>query len=158
VATWASDNPLKRQQAPLEVRTALLRALVETIGDDRLELVQDLSSPWAIETLRRAARRWPDRPLVFVVGSDLVAQIPRWREAREVLRCCRLAIAPRRGWPLRQADLVRIRSLGGVPEILPLDIPATASSEVRQQPDPDLVPKELWPVLLEHNLYGLTPP
>jgi nicotinate-nucleotide adenylyltransferase len=140
------------------VRTALLRALVATIGDDRLQLVQELSSPWAIETLQRAARRWPGRPLVFVVGSDLVSQIPRWKQAGEVLRSCRLAIAPRRGWPLRPSELDRLRSLGGDPQVLPLDIPATASSEVRQQPDPELVPRELWPVLLEHNLYGLTPP
>jgi nicotinate-nucleotide adenylyltransferase len=158
VATWASDNPLKRHTAPLEVRTALLQALVEAIGDPRLELAQALSSPWAIETLQRAHGRWPDRELVFVVGSDLALQIPRWKQAEQVLRGCRLAIAPRHGWPLAEADLAPLRRLGARPELLALEIPASASSLIREQPDPALIPKELWPVLLQHNLYGLTPP
>ena len=55
VATWASDNPLKQHTAPLELRMALLGALVEAIGDPRLSLEQPLSSPWAMETLGRVA-------------------------------------------------------------------------------------------------------
>ena len=59
VATWASDNPLKQHKAPLSLRTALLKALVEAIGDPRLSLEQKLSSPWTFETLKRARQRWP---------------------------------------------------------------------------------------------------
>jgi nicotinate-nucleotide adenylyltransferase len=157
VATWASDNPLKAHQAPLDVRAALLEALVEAIDDPRLSLEQELSSPWAVETLGRAARRWPGHELVFVVGSDLAPQIPGWKRAGEVLGACRLAIVPRRGAPLAKADLERLRALGGRPELLPLEVPAAASSRIRERPDPDLVPAELWPKLLQHNLYGLRP-
>lgn len=39
--------------------------------------------------------------------------------------------------------------------ILPLQVPATASSAVRQTPDPTQLPAALLPLLLEHNLYGL---
>lgn len=158
VATWASDNPTKRHRAPLEVRTALLGALVAAIADPRLSLEQELSSPWAVDTLERARLRWPSRELVFVVGSDLAPQIPGWKRAAAVLGGCRLAIAPRAGWPLASPDLERLRSLGAKLEVLPLRIPASASSAVREQPDPALVPSELWPVLLQHNLYGLSPP
>ena len=47
-------------------------------------------------------------------------------------------------------------------EVLPLEIPASASSELRRglaagQRADDL-PEELWPVLLQHNLYGLPAP
>jgi nicotinate-nucleotide adenylyltransferase len=86
VATWASDNPSKRHGAALEQRAALLAVLVRAIGNPRLELVQELSSPWAITTLQRAAQRWPREELVFVVGSDLAGQIPSWKEAEAVLR------------------------------------------------------------------------
>ena len=164
VATWASDNPMKQHGAPLELRSALLGALVEAIGDPRLSLEPQLSSPWAVDTLRRARQRWPGEALVFVVGSDLVAQIPRWRQAAEVLQACRLAIAPRGGWPLEPGDLAALEALGARIEILDLAVPATASSHVRRrgdnQPDPALgeVPAALRPVLLEHNLYGLAGP
>jgi len=163
VATWASDNPLKHHAAPLALRQALLQAMVTAIASPQLELVQELSSPWAIETLERAGERWPARPLVFVVGSDLVPQIPRWKQAAEVLQHCRLAIAPRQGWPLQANALQTLQRLGGQLEILPLAIPASASSSLRRQADPQALPAELWPVLLQHNRgapdpYGLPPP
>jgi nicotinate-nucleotide adenylyltransferase len=158
VITWASDNPLKRHGAPLPLRTALLEALVAAIDDPRLSVAPELSSPWAIETLTRAAERWPGQTLVFVVGSDLVPQMPGWRLVEEVLARCTLAVAPRRGWDLAESDLERLRRLGARIEILPLEIPASASSRVRELADPELVPDELWPVLLQHNLYGFSPP
>jgi nicotinate-nucleotide adenylyltransferase len=158
VATWASDNPMKQHVAPLALRQQLLATLVEAFHDPRLSLEQDLSSPWAIETLERAARRWPERPLVFVVGSDLLGQIPRWRRAPEVLAACRLAIVPRGGWPLRPQALEALQGLGAHTEVLPLRIPATASSDLRRGTDLSQLPAELQPVLLQHNLYGLPKP
>ncbi|WP_216906245.1 nicotinate-nucleotide adenylyltransferase [Synechococcus sp. CCY 0621] len=158
VVTWASDNPLKQHGAPLEVRTALLEALVGAIADPRLSLEPQLSSPWAVETLERARARWPQRELVFVVGSDLAGQIPRWKRADALLRSCRLGIARREGWPLETADLEQLRGLGATLDLLPLAIPPSASSRIRERPDPAQVPSELWPVLLQHNLYGLSEP
>ncbi|MFZ0408015.1 MAG: nicotinate-nucleotide adenylyltransferase [Cyanobium sp.] len=158
VVTWASDNPLKQHAAPLELRAALLGALVDAISDPRLSLEQELSSPWTIETLDKARRRWPGQALVFVVGSDLAAQIPRWKDASQVLSQCVLAIAPRQGWPLHEASLMALRDLGARVEVLPLTIAASASSRIRDRPDPAEVPAELWPVLLQHNPYGLPQP
>lgn len=161
VATWASDNPLKQHTAPLELRQRLLAAVVAAIGDPDVRLVQALSSPWAVETLERAAQRWPNRPLVFVIGSDLARQLPRWRQAERLLAGCRLAIAPRAGWELEPAELERLRQLGAELELLPLRIPATASSTLRAPAgaaDPAQLPAELWPLLVDHNPYGLLPP
>ena len=177
VATWASDNPLKQHGAPLEIRVQLLAALVAAIANPRLSLEQQLSSPWSIETLERAAQRWPDHERVFVIGSDLLPQIPHWRQADQLLAHVRLAVAPRQGWPLQQADLERLRQAGAKIELLPLQIPASASRLVRQapkgqtpkgqtpggqapmgHPDLSLVPTELWPLLRRHGLYGLAQP
>ena len=157
VATWASDNPMKHHGAPLAARAELLAALVGGIGDPRLELAQELSSPWAITTLERAAARWPGQELIFVVGSDLAGQIPRWKRAAAVLARCRLAVVPRAGWPLQPADLAGLAALGARVDLLPLQVPASASSALRQRPDPAQIPAVVWPVLLQHNLYGLTP-
>ena len=156
VATWASDNPLKQHGAPLEQRAALLGQLVAAIADPRLSHRQELSSPWAITTLERAAACWPGRELVFVVGSDLVPQIPGWKQAKTVLESCVLAIAPRAGWPLEPGSLEQLEALGGRVITLGLTVPATASSAVRQNPDPSQIPAALVPLLLEHNPYGLT--
>lgn len=159
VVTWASDNPMKPHQAPLEMRIALLAALVEAIGNPRLELVQELSSPWAIDTLERARQRWPGTTPVFVVGSDLVPQMPSWREASSLLAGLELLVVPRQGAALAPADLEQLQAMGARVEVLQLPVPATASSRVRgeagQPPDPAQVPPELWPLLRRHRLYGL---
>ena len=158
VATWASDNPLKQHGASLEQRSALLGQLVAAIGNPRLSHRQELSSPWAISTLERAAAAWPGRELVFVVGSDLAPQIPSWKQAEAVLDHCVLAIAPRAGWPLQTSCLEQLEGLGGRVVILGLEVPASASSALRQNPDPSQIPASLLPLLLEHNLYGLGDP
>ncbi|QNG28186.1 nicotinate-nucleotide adenylyltransferase [Synechococcus sp. HK01-R] len=156
VATWASDNPSKQHVIELNQRLELLDALVQSINNPRLELVQELSSPFAITTVTRAEQRWPGLDLCFVVGSDLISQIPRWKDASTLLGHCRLAIVPRQGWPLQDAELKRLRSLGGRLEILPLGIPGTASSEIRSRAAASQIPDALEPLLLKHNFYGFT--
>ncbi len=162
VATWASDNPLKQHGAPLAARTALLQAMVAAIGDPRLQVVPELSSPWTMETLARARALWPTATPVVVVGSDLLPQIPRWRQAEAWLPGCHLAVVPRRGWPVAAADLQELERRGARLQMLPLEIPASASSALRDglaagQGAAEL-PAELWPVVLQHNLYGLPAP
>ena len=155
VATWASDNPFKQHGAPLGLRARLLAALVEAIGNPRIRHVQQLSNPRALITVERAAERWPGHSLVFVVGGDLVAQVPTWWKAAELLQRCRLAVVPRKGFALDPAALEAIRNLGGQPELVPLPVPATASSSIRRHPSPEQVPAALWAELVRHNLYGL---
>lgn len=155
VVTWASDNPYKRHGAPLAVRAGLLEALVVGVGDPHLQMDQSLSSSRAIESLAAARQHWPLAQLVFVVGSDLVGQIPRWFDAAGVLASCRLAVVQRQGWPLVTEQLETLERLGASIDLLPLEIPAAASSEFRRQLDPELIPPEVRPVLLQHKLYGL---
>jgi nicotinate-nucleotide adenylyltransferase len=158
VVTWASTNPLKRHGAPLDERAQLLGCLVEAIGNPRLELAQGLSSPWAIETLERAQKRWPEAELVFVVGSDLAAQIPSWKQADQILSRCSLAVVPRQDWPLTSQHRKALEALGSQPVELALQIPATASSAVRERLDPSQIPAAVLPALLKHNRYGLAVP
>ena len=158
VMTWASDNPFKQHGADLNQRACLLQLLVDDLADPRIHACQQLSSPRALDTLDRAERLWPGRELVFVVGGDLAAQVPRWYRAAELLQRCRLAVVPRQGFQLNSGDLTTLRDLGGRPELLPLVIPASASSAVRARPSPEQVPAVLWPELVKHNLYGLGQP
>jgi nicotinate-nucleotide adenylyltransferase len=155
VLTWASDNPFKQHGAPLELRAALLQRVVDDLANPRLRLQQELSSPRALTTLERARELWPRAELVFVVGSDLLPQIRRWYGVDAILSRCRLAVVPRSGWPLEALQLEDLQRRGGRVEVLPLQIPASASSRVRQELDPAQVPPELWPMLRQHHLYGL---
>ena len=157
VATWASDNPQKQHGAPLALRAQLLQALVEEINDPRLQQDQTLSHPFTIRTIEQASNRWPEAELVFVVGSDLAALIPTWKSSAQWLKRCRLAIAPRQGWPLSEQALEDLKQLGTRIDLLELQVPASASSALRRSPQQQQIPAPVWMLLLQHNLYGLSP-
>ena len=155
VITWASDNPDKKHQIPLLKRTQLLRILVKKISNPQLELVQELSSPRTIHTLKKAFQLWPESSFSFVIGSDLAVQIPKWLNAKSILNKATIAIAMRDGWPISDQQLEEIKKLGGEIDLLPFQIPESSSSKFRKRPQEDLVPQELVPLLIEENLYGL---
>ena len=155
VITWASDNPDKKHQIPLLKRTQLLRILVKKISHPKLELVQELSSPRTINTLKKAFQLWPEASFSFVIGSDLAVQVPKWLNAKSILNKATIAIAMRDGWPISDNQLEDITNLGGEIELLPFSVPESSSSKFRERPQEVLVPKELVPLLLEENLYGI---
>ena len=155
VITWASDNPDKKHKIPLIKRTQLLRILVKKISHPKLELVQELSSPRTIHTLKKAFQLWPGANFSFVIGSDLTVQVPKWLNAKSILNKATIAIAMRDGWPISDQQLEEIEKLGGEIDLLPFHIPESSSSKFRERPQESLVPQELVPLLLEENLYGL---
>ena len=61
----------------------------------------------------------------------------------------------RDGWPISDSQLEDIKNLGGEIDLLPFNIPESSSSKFREKPQEVLVPKELVPLLLEENLYGI---
>ena len=154
VITWASDNPDKEHQIPLVKRTQLLRILVKNISHPQLELIQELSSPRAIHTLKKALELWPKGNFTFVIGSDLAAQVPKWLNAQSILNKAKIAIAIRDGWPINDLQIKEIENLGGEIELLPFNIPESSSSNFREKLQEGLVPSELVPTLLKENLYG----
>jgi len=155
VITWASDNPDKNHHISLIKRTQLLRILVKKISHPNLELVQELSSPRTIHTLKKAIQLWPNASLSFVIGSDLATQVPKWLKAKSILKQASIAIAIRDGWPISDKQLEEIKKLGGKIVVLPFDIPESSSSRFRESPQEALLPQELIPLLLKENLYGL---
>ena len=154
VVTWASNNPMKEHEASLKNRHELLTTLVDSIANPDLTIIQALSSPWTITTLDKASEIWPNEELVFVIGSDLAQQIPSWENPQAVMKKARIGIAPRRGWPLTQKHLNNLKSLGGKIDLLPLEIPASASSQVRLNSKLVQIPEAILPMIVERNLYG----
>ncbi len=156
VVTWASDNPMKNHFASLSQRHQLLQVLVQDLDIPHLELNQQLSSPQTIRTLEIAMRFWPQEELILIIGSDLTAQIPAWHQSEVLLQKARLGIAPREGWPLSTSDIKNLQSMGAKVDLLPLTIPASASSKIRSQLAVTEIPDAILPFILKDNLYGIT--
>ena len=156
VITWASDNPDKNHGISLRKRSQLLRTLVKEISHPQLKVVQDLSSPWTINTLIKANKVWPNANFIFVIGSDLAEQVPKWVNAKSILQRANLGITIRDGWPINEHQLKEIEKLGGKVEVLPFKIPASSSSSFRDSPQETLIPKSILSILLKENLYGIS--
>ena len=156
VATWASNNPGKEHITSLEQRQELLSILVETIDLPNLELRQEFSSQWALMSLEQAKDYWPGERLMLIIGSDLVKSLPTWFEAKKVLSKAGIGVVPRQGWPINSTELKAITKMGGEITVLPLDIPAAASSEIHSNRHLSYIPKAILPILKEKNLYGIS--
>ncbi len=91
-------KPVDDEPGP-EHRLALCRLAVR--DDDRFE-VSDIElrrdgPSFTVDTLRMLRSQAPDNELVLIVGGDIAAGLPRWKQPERVLELATLAVAKRRG-------------------------------------------------------------
>jgi nicotinate-nucleotide adenylyltransferase len=100
-------------QARLELCEAAT-AKDERLAVSRMEL--DRTGPsWTVDTLREIHATAPGDDLTFIVGGDMAASLPEWREPEAVLELATLAVAERAEH--RRADIVeRLSGLRGAAE------------------------------------------
>ena len=107
-------------------------------------------------TLEQAKDYWPGKSLMLIIGSDLVKTLPTWFEAKKVLMEAEIGVVPRLGWPIKGTELKVITNMGGNVNVLPLDIPAAASSVIHSKLHLSYIPKAILPILKKKNLYGIS--
>lgn len=82
-----------------QARLALCEAGVD--GNQRLAVsaveVERGGTSYSIDTLRSWSEANPDDDLTLIVGNDVAAEFPSWREPAEVLELVRLAVVSREG-------------------------------------------------------------
>ena len=152
----AAQSPLKPgfQSAPAALRLRMLRLALAGQSQyeiDAQEIVRGGCS-YTIDTTRKYASRFPDAKLFYVIGSDLVPQLLKWREADELARLLEFIVIPRPGEPA--ADLPRPfrgRELKGFPL-------GVSSSQIRQRVKAGLaidwlVPPAVAEVISNERLY-----
>jgi nicotinate-nucleotide adenylyltransferase len=116
----AAQSPFKpeRQPTPAAERLRLLRLALA--GKTWCELdEQELKRggvSYTIDTLRDYAKRFAGAELFYLIGSDHVPQLPKWRDADELARLAQFVVIPRPGQGESPFPLpFRGRTLGGFP-------------------------------------------
>jgi nicotinate-nucleotide adenylyltransferase len=158
----ARQNPLKQGEpvTDADARCAMIQA---AIGDDaQFELSRlDLDRPppsYTVDLLRTLHAA--DRELFFVVGADIVPELPRWHAPETILQLATLVVVTRPGAP--QADLDALeQQLPGARtriEVLPtpgVDISSTVlRARVRAgQPIRYLTPPAVENYIRDNGLY-----
>lgn len=97
----AAQSPLKTDAAlPSEHRLAMLRLAVSDVpglGVDTRELARSGPS-YTVDTLTAARAEYGEaRPLLWIVGSDILATLPQWSRWQELLDYAHLVVMARPG-------------------------------------------------------------
>ena len=102
----------------------------------------------------------PVAGLVVIVSMEALLGLETWREPERLLRSCRLAVVPRRGYPLRARAWVSEHFVGLEDRVLELDGPdlGHSASAIRERAAAGrsiryLVPPAVEAYILDHGLY-----
>jgi len=146
-------NPLKPRAGMAPFRDRLAGA--QRIGDRRRVLASGIEAAfhtrYTVDTLRLLIRRFPRVRFVWIMGADILEQLPRWRRWREITRRLAFSVLPRPSYthralagraahrlragrrPAREAALLPGTSPGWV--FLPVRQTAVSATAIRQAAD-----------------------
>ena len=156
VLVWASDNPFKQHQTPLEHRTEMLGLVIGEIDStlNNISLDKELSDRRSLITVNKAKKIWGDKTeFTLVIGADLVVQMPKWYRIEELLQQVKILILPRTGYSIDQRDLDALSQLGGEYSIAPLNVGRVSSTAYRLQGDKQVLTPAVKNYIARQNLY-----
>ena len=154
VISYASNNPSKIHKENLFFRSLLLKTLINNLKNKKIKFDQDISSPWAVTTIKKCKEKYLCNYIDFVIGSDLLKEIHKWRNIMQILKEVKLLIIPRENFPINPNNTDFITKNFGKYEISHLKIPKISSSMIRENHDYDGVPKSLISTIRVNNLYN----
>lgn len=94
-------NPLKEEagdMAPLAARLASARRAARRAPIRPTAIEARMGTRYTVDTLRKLARRYPNRRFIWLMGADNLAQFHRWRDWREIARLVPIAVIARPGY------------------------------------------------------------
>ena len=101
-AWWlvSPGNPLKPQagMAPMKARLLSARAQARRAPIIPTAIEQRLGTRYTVDTLQKLVRRYPKRRFVWLMGSDNLAQLHRWKDWRRIARTMPIAVIARPGY------------------------------------------------------------
>lgn len=115
---------------------------------------------YTVDTLRALLKERPGAQLRLIVGGDMLADLPTWREAGEICRLAKIIAVPRPGrGGAEAADAARVReALGADVTVLDTPAPDISSTMIRERvraakPIGDLTPPAVTAYIYEEGLY-----
>lgn len=90
---------------------------------------------YTVETLRLLHERWgAETGIYFIVGMDMLADLPNWRKPRQVVELCRLAAANRPGYEADVSQLeAAIPGISGKIDYLTMPLLEVSGTDLRQR-------------------------
>ena len=153
VITYASDNPKKIHRESIFFRSLLLNTLIDEINNPKIIFNQDLSSKWAIDSIKKCKKIYDLHEIDFVIGSDLITEIFSWKNFDKILKEVNLLVIKRKGYPIDSQSLEMLKNHKVVYNVCSLNIPDISSSMLRLNTNHSNLPKSLIKIVEKNNLY-----
>jgi nicotinate-nucleotide adenylyltransferase len=158
VWVWVSDNPFKTHQASLSDRLKMMELTIAAIqpATEEIALHPEISNPRTIHTVEQAKQLLPHANFILVIGGDLVAQLPTWYRAQDLLSQINLLVVPRQGVAINPTDIDRLVNMGTQVAIAPesISIPDVSSSDYRNNGNNSVIIPTVAEYIQRESLYA----
>ena len=154
--SYVSDNPQKKHKEDILIRSRLLKTLIEDLENPRILFNQGISSPWALESIKKCIEIYKLNNLDFVIGSDLLKDIFFWKNFDKIIKDVSFFIIVREGYPIKSNTIKMLEAYNVNFKISTIKIPNISSSKFRLNFNYSNLPTSLIDIVKKNNLYNST--
>jgi len=151
-ATSSSNHRVNMVKLAIELNPYFTMSTIE---------VERQGISYTIDTLKILKDRYKEDQLYFIIGTDIIFQIEKWKDFQDLFKLCKFALFNRPGKEISEIEN-RLKELSSKHNIsfVRLNSPLIdiSSTDIRnrlrnKQTIKYLVPKEVEEYILKHNLY-----
>lgn len=156
----APDSPNPQQRLTM---AKLAFGDIEGVTVSDAELRREDTS-YTVDTLRQLSRDFSGWDIHFLMGTDMLLYMEKWRDYKEIFRMCTLTVLTREDGEnqqladhaayLRREYGARIVILPGEP--LPMDSTGLRAA-LRQRTGEERLPEAVYEYIIQHRFYGAKP-
>ena len=154
--SYVSNNPKKKHIEDISIRSHLLKTLIEDLENPKILYNQNVSSQWAVESIKKCKEIYEFNNLDFVIGSDLIKDIFYWKNFDKIILEVSFFIILREGYPVDSNTLKKLETSKVKFKISTIKIPDTSSSNFRLNFNCSNLPTSLIDIVKKNNLYEST--
>ena len=153
---YVSNNPKKKHIEGISIRSHLLKTLIEDLDNPKILFNQNVSSQWAVESIKKCKRIYELNNLDFVIGSDLIKDIFYWKNFDKITNEVSFLVILREGYPVESNTLKMLETYKVKFKISTIKIPNISSSKLRSNLNYSNLPTSLIDIVKKNNLYEST--
>jgi len=151
---YVSNNPNKNHKEDISIRSHLLKTLIDDLDNPKILFNQNISSLWAVESIKKCKEIYKFNNLDFVIGSDLIKDIFCWKNFDKIINEVSFFIILREGYQIDSKTLKLLKTYGVKFRISNIKIPNISSSKFRLNSNYSNLPTSLIDIVKKNNLYA----
>ncbi len=151
--SYVSNNPQKKHIEDISIRSHLLKTLIDELDNPKILFNQNISSQWAVESIKKCKEIYKFNNLDFVIGSDLIKDIFYWKNFDKIILEVSFFIILREGYPVESNTLKMLETYKVKFKISTIKTPNISSSNFRLNFNCSNLPSSLIDIVKRNNLY-----